>query len=205
MATIAASAVSPVPRVSTPMMIQRTVAMGSGYRETGVMELPVGARTAVLVEGTSDKVAVEALAAKRGRDFALEGVTVVALGGVTNIGNFLRLFGGFDLRYVGLCDAGERRYFERALEKFFVCDPDLEGEFIRALGVEGVERVVEELGDLRDLRVFQNQPFQRGRPPEDQLRRFMGTMSGRKAKYAGELAEALDAPIPPLDALLEWV
>ena len=169
------------------------------------MELPAGTGTAVLVEGTSDKVAVEVLAAKRGRDFALEQVTVVALGGVTNIGNFLTLFRGYDLRYVGLCDAGERRYFERALDHYFVCDPDLEGEFIRALGVEGVERVVEELGDLRDLRVFQNQPFQRERAPEDQLRRFMGTMSGRKAKYAAALAEALDAPIAPLDALLDWV
>ena len=159
-------------------------------------------RTAVLVEGTSDKAAVEVLAAKRGLDLRLEGVTVVALGGVTNIGNFLTLFRGYGLRYVGLCDAPERRYFERAIEEYFVCDPDLEGEFIRALGVEGVERVVEELGDLRDLRVFQNQPFQRSRPAEDQLHRFMGTMSGRKAKYAAALAEAVDTLPPPLEALL---
>ncbi|MCU1410065.1 MAG: hypothetical protein JWR04_772 [Rhodoglobus sp.] len=162
-------------------------------------------RTAVLVEGTSDKVAVEVLAAKRGRDFRLEGVTVVALGGVTNVGNFLTLFRGYDLRCVGLCDARERRYFERALEEYFVCDPDLEGEFIRALGVEGVERVVAELGDLPALRVFQNQPFQRERAPEDQLRRFMGTMSGRKAKYAAALAEALDTFPPPLEELLAHV
>lgn len=163
-------------------------------------------RTAVLVEGTSDKVAVDVLAVKRGRDFEAEGVTVVALGGVTNINNFLTLFRGFDLRYVGLCDAGERRYFERALEHYFVCEPDLEGEFIRALGVDGVEAVVEQLGDLRDLRVFQNQPFQRTRTPEQQLRRFMGTMSGRKARYAGALAEALDANVPtPLEDLLAYI
>jgi len=162
-------------------------------------------RTAVLVEGTSDKVAVEVLAAKRGRDFRLEGVTVVALGGVTNIGNFLTLFRGYDLRYVGLCDVRERRYFERVLETYFVCDPDLEGEFIRALGVEGVERVVAELGDLQALRVFQNQPFQRERAPEDQLHRFMGTMSGRKAKYAAALAEAVETLPAPLEALLAAV
>ena len=159
-------------------------------------------RTAVLVEGTSDKVAVEVLAAKRGRDLRLEGITVVALGGVTNIGNFLTLFRGFDLKYVGLCDARERRYFERAIDTYFVCDPDLEGEFIRALGVDGVERVVEQLGDLRDLRIFQNQPFQRERAPEDQLHRFMGTMSGRKAKYAAALAEALETIPEPLEQLL---
>lgn len=160
-------------------------------------------RTAVLVEGTSDKVAVEVLAAQRGRDLRLEGVTVVALGGVTNIGNFLTLFRGFDLKYVGLCDVRERRFFERAIDTYFVCDPDLEGEFIRALGVEGVERVVDELGDLALLRVFQNQPFQRPRSPEDQLHRFMGTTSGRKAKYAKALAEALGTTVPqPLEDLL---
>ena len=175
--------------------------------QTGGMEFGLDAttRTAVLVEGTSDKVAVEVLAAKRGRDFRLEGVTVVALGGVTNIGNFLTLFRGYDLRYVGLCDARERRYFDRALDEVYVCDPDLEGEFIRALGVEGVERVVAELGDLQTLRVFQNQPFQRSRPAEDQLHRFMGTMSGRKAKYAAALAEALDAVPAPLEELLAHV
>ena len=161
-------------------------------------------RTAVLVEGTSDKVAVETLARLRGHDFRLEGVTVVALGGVTNVGNFLTLFRGHALRYIGLCDARERRYFEKAdLDTYFVCDPDLEGELIRALGVEGVERVVEQLGDLRDLRVFQNQPFQRERPPEDQLHRFFGTMSGRKAKYAAALTEALDVPPAPLQRLLD--
>ncbi len=159
-------------------------------------------RTAVLVEGTSDKVAVEVLAARQGHDLRLEGVTVVALGGVTNIGNFLTLFRGVDLRYVGLCDARERRFFDRALGTYFVCDPDLEGEFIRALGVEGVERVVDELGNLAQLRVFQNQPFQRTRPPEDQLHRFMGTMSGRKAKYARALAEALETIPRPLEDLL---
>jgi hypothetical protein len=169
------------------------------------MELPAGTRTAVLVEGTSDKVAVEVLAAKRGRDLQAEGVTVVALGGVTNIGNFLTLFRGFDLRYVGLCDAGERRYFERALEHYFVCEPDLEGELIRALGVDGVEAVVEQLGDLRDLHVFQNQPFQRTRTPGEQLHRFMGTQSGRKAKYARALVEALESVPAPLEQLLAYI
>ena len=167
------------------------------------MDVPPGTRVAVLVEGTSDKVAVEALAERMRTP--LDGVTVVALGGVTNIGNFLTLFRGFDLRYVGLCDAGERRYFERAdLETFFVCDPDLEGELIRALGVDGVEAVAASLGDLNDLRVFQNQPHQRDRTPEQQLHRFMGTMSGRKAKYARALVEALDLDrVPePLTQLL---
>ncbi len=185
------------------------------------MDVPAGTRSAVLVEGTSDKAAVEALARKRGRDLAAEHVTVVALGGVTNIGHFLTLFRGFGLRYAGLCDAGEIRYFERGLERaglgtdldraglaelgFFVCEPDLEGELIRALGVDRVEAVVDALGDLHDLRVFQNQPFQRARPPEVQLHRFMGTQSGRKAKYAAALAEALDEAPAPLESLLAHI
>jgi len=162
-----------------------------------------GIRTAVLVEGTSDKVAVETLA--RGRGVDLGRVAVVALGGVTNAANFLALVDTRMLRVAGLCDVAERRYFDRVLETVFVCDPDLEGEFIRALGIEGVEAVVEGLGQLHDLRVFQNQPFQRERPAEDQLRRFMGTTSGRKALYARALAEALGTPPPPLEALLDWI
>lgn len=38
-------------------------------------------RTAVLLEGLSDLAAVEALAARRGRDLAAEGVCVVPMGG----------------------------------------------------------------------------------------------------------------------------
>ena len=50
-------------------------------------------RTVVLVEGVSDKVALEALAARRGRDLAAEGVSVVAIGGAQAIGRFLALYG----------------------------------------------------------------------------------------------------------------
>jgi len=215
------TAVNPVHTVMAPRMIQSTVSMGTGYRRHWSMELSADTRVAVLVEGTSDKVAVEALAARL--EIPLDGVTVVALGGVTNIGNFLTLFRGFDLTYAGLCDAGEERYFLRALERaglgkdlnrermrelgFFVCEPDLEGELIRALGIPGVEAVVDSLGDLNDLRVFQNQPYHRSRPPEDQLHRFMGTMSGRKAKYARALVAALDLDrVPePLRLLLAYM
>jgi hypothetical protein len=90
---------------------------------------------------------------------------------------------------------------------FFVCIRDLEDEFIRALGVEAVERVIEQQGDLRSLRTFQNQPFQRDREPEQQLRRFLGTMSGRKIHYAQSLVDALDLRgIPrPLAGLLDYL
>jgi predicted ATP-dependent endonuclease of OLD family len=167
-------------------------------------------RTAVLVEGHSDRVAVEALASRLGRDLPADAISVVPIGGATNIRKFVEQLGpqGLGVRIAGLCDVGEERHFFHALERaglgedltreameslgFFVCIRDLEDEFIRALGVEAVERVIEQQGDLRALRTFQNQPFQRDRTPEQQLRRFLGTMSGRKIHYAQSLVDALD-------------
>jgi hypothetical protein len=57
------------------------------------------------------------------------------------------------------------------------------------------------------LRTFQNQPAQRARSIEAQLRRFLGTRSGRKIEYAPVLAAALDLDaVPrPLDAVLAHV
>lgn len=90
---------------------------------------------------------------------------------------------------------------------FFVCVPDLEAELIRALGVAAVEQVVAAEDELGSLRTFQKQPAQRGRAPEAQLRRFMGTRSGRKIRYGRLLVEALDlhsVPVP-LQAVLDHV
>jgi predicted ATP-dependent endonuclease of OLD family len=182
-------------------------------------------RAVVLVEGTSDRFAVEALARRRGRDLAAEGVSVVPIGGAQAIGQFLDRFGprGLDIRLAGLCDAGEARHFSRALERaglgadltrddmealgFYVCVQDLEDELIRALGVAAVEDVVAEQGELRSFRTLQKQPAQRSWTTEAQLRRFLGTHSGRKARYAEALVQALDLErVPrPLDLVLERV
>jgi hypothetical protein len=90
---------------------------------------------------------------------------------------------------------------------FYVCVSDLEDELIRALDAVGVERVLTAEEDLARFRVFQNQPAQRGRAVERQLHRFMGTTSGRKARYARKLVLALDPDrVPrPLDHLLASV
>jgi hypothetical protein len=87
---------------------------------------------------------------------------------------------------------------------FFVCVADLEDELIRSLGVAAVERVLAAQGDLGPFRTFQKQPAWRGRTTEEQLRRFIGTHSGRKIQSGALLVEALDlARVPrPLDALL---
>jgi hypothetical protein len=167
--------------------------------------------TVVLVEGESDKAAVEALARRRGRDLATEGVAVVAMGGATNIGHAVAHYGpdGLGLRIACLCDAGEEAFLRRRLDGVdvvgcFVCDADLEDELIRALGADAVEQIIEEQGESASLRTLRKQEFHRGRTAEQQLHRFIGVRSGRKARYARLLVDALDADQAPepLDDLL---
>ncbi len=90
---------------------------------------------------------------------------------------------------------------------FYVCVADLEDELIRALGPATVEKVVEAQGELRAFRTLQKQPEWLGRPPEQQLRRFMGSGGSRKIRYARLLVEALDlAQVPrPLERVLAHV
>ena len=181
------------------------------------------ARVAVLVEGTSDLVAVEALAERRGRDLDAEGVSLVPIGGAQAIGRFLDVFVPQGLKLAGLCDAAEEHEFQRALERaglgsnltrddmerlgFYVCVEDLEDELIRALGAAAVEKVVDAQGDLGPFRTLQKQPAWHGRPPEEQLRRFMGSGGSRKIRYARLLVEALEPEqVPrPLDLLLAHI
>ena len=62
---------------------------GQGRRPVRLRWMRSG-RTVVLVEGVSDQVALEVLAARRGRDLAAEGTFVVPIGGSTSIGRCLR-------------------------------------------------------------------------------------------------------------------
>jgi hypothetical protein len=73
--------------------------------------------------------------------------------------------------------------------------------------VEAVERVLEDRGELDPFRTFQRQPAWRGREPAEQLRRFLGTHSGRKIGAAPALVDALDlGSVPrPLDGVLASV
>ncbi len=178
----------------------------------------------ILVEGSSDAAALRVLAARSFRDLGRHGVEIVSMGGATNIGHYLRRLGpmGRGVTVAGLCDAGEERFFVRALDNeglaattreemahhgFFVCDRDLEDELLAALGVEKAERVLQREGELNLFRRFQRQPAQRQRSTPDQLHRFAGTRSGRKVRLAAAMAEAveLEAVPRPLHELLEFV
>jgi hypothetical protein len=181
-----------------------------------------GARTVMLVEGISDRRALEALAGRRGVDLHTEGVAIVPIGGAQAIGSFLERFGprGLDLRLAGLCDAPEERHFRRGLERaglgsdlsrtdmeelgFFVCVANLEDELIRALGVDSVEQLIDAQGELGSFRTYQKQPAHRERTLEEQL---WGFMWNRKIRYAPLLVDALDLNrVPrPLHRLLEHV
>ena len=179
----------------------------------------------MLVEGISDQLALEALAARRGRNLADEGISVVPIGGAQAIGRYLNRFGpnGLGLTVAGLCDAGEESDFRRGVERaglgsrltraemesrgFYVCVQDLEDELIRAVGIEGVEQIAEAEGDLRSFRTLQKQAAWQGRPMQEQLRRWLGSGGRRKIRYAHLLVDALDlARVPrPLDGVLAHV
>jgi hypothetical protein len=178
--------------------------------ETGPMPEMV-----VLVEGASDQFALEAVAARRGIDLEKEAVTILPMGGATSIGRFLELLGprGYDMDLAGLCDLNEEDDFRRELEQaglgpvpsrgametlgFFVCEADLEEELIRALGPEGVKRIIEAQGELSSLNLLLRQPHHRDRPIEEVLWRFMGSRSGRKAAYARLMVGAVDLDLIP--------
>jgi hypothetical protein len=182
-------------------------------------------RAVVLVEGLSDLVALEALAERHGRNLSAEDISILPMGGATNIRSFLDLFGpqGLDVRLAGLCDAAEEGDFRHGVERaglgsnltradmealgFYVCVADLEDELIRALDVACVEEILDAQGELGSFRTFQKQPTWQGRATKEQLRRFMGSGAGRKIRYARLLVEALHLTrVPrPLERVLAHV
>ena len=180
------------------------------------------AAAVVLVEGISDQIAVETLAARRGRELGAERVVVVPTGGAHAMTRYLVQFGpaGAGLRLAGLCDAGEENIVRRGLASagvgsprtragmerlgFYVCVEDLEDELIRAIGTARAVALIDSQGDLGSFRSLQRQPEWRGQPAGAQLRRFLGSGASRKLRYARLLAGAVDPGcLPhPLEALL---
>lgn len=184
------------------------------------------AAAVVLVEGISDQIAVETAAVGRGRDLEAERVVIVPIGGAHAIGRFLTTVAplGAGVRLAGLYDLQEEEIVRRGLVAtgvgaprtrtdmehlgFYVCVNDLEDELIRAVGIAEVEALFDSQGDLGSFRSLQSQPAWRGRDPEAQMRRFLGSGSRRKLRYARLLVEAAvgrDALPRPLEALLTAV
>ncbi len=187
--------------------------MGDATERTGNMQRTdtydgPAARAVVLVEGTSDRAALLTVARRLGRDLASERVEIVAMGGAGGLGEHLSALAGTGIQVSGLCDEGEVATFGRGLERaglgaprslrelealgFAVCVEDLEDELIRAVGLAAVLECVRAEGDSRSLETMRRQPAWRGRPPEQQLRRFIGAGAGRKLRYARRLAAAAE-------------
>lgn len=180
----------------------------------------VAPRAVVLVEGNSDRTALQTLAGRCGRDLAAEAVEVVAMSGITNVRTFALRYGprGLDVRLAGLYDAPEERIVRGGLAAaglpdlepealgFYRCTVDLEDELIRALGVDAAEAVIAAAGEARSLQRLAGMPAQRGWTREALVRRFLGG-AGRKARYAALFVEALPCDrIPaPLAAVLARV
>ena len=174
----------------------------------------------VLVEGNSDRIALETLLAARRTTSRVVITPTNGAGGIKagisearhRYGESVRLSGMYDIGELeavgralttsGVTATGDRQHLESV--GFFACDPDLEGELIRGAGVEAVIAIIASSGEARSLESLRNQPAWRGMPPADQLRRFMGSQSGRKARYARLLVEQLDPErVPqPLSAVL---
>jgi hypothetical protein len=163
-------------------------------------------KAVVLVEGESDRIAVKTLATRRGRDLAAEGIAVLAVGGAHAFERVLRTL--TVERVAGLYDRGEEAVVRRGLDRagvaphrFYACDPDLEGELVRALGPERMLRLIEERGQLAAFRTYQRQADKHALSLEAQLH---GWLHNWKVRYAATLVEALDLDRvpPPLDGVL---
>ncbi len=110
---------------------------------------PLTARRVVLVEGASDRILIERVAELAGKNLDRLGIAVFELEGVGLFRLAYEVFGppGFDLPLTGLVDEDARVLCAEIvgaapadLENagFVVCDPDLEGVYIDALGVDAV-------------------------------------------------------------------
>ena len=179
------------------------------------------ARTVVLFEGVSDRLAFEALARRLDVVLDPEAVALVDLGGITNLRRRLAELrsSSAPTRVLGLYDGAERRYVIGVLVDsgmldvvldpeavgFFGCERDLEDEVIAAAGPDLVLDTLAERGELTRFQVFQGQPAQRARTIEAQLHRFAGTAAGRKARFAADIVDVLpiDRMPRPLVALLD--
>ena len=176
-------------------------------------------KSVILVEGESDEAALEEAASVLRVDISL--TSIVVMNGATNIVRSLTNAVAQGVRIAGLYDVGEEAHIVRALAEtglthgrdrsalegtgFYACDRDLEEELIRALGAQRVIDVIAREGeDHRRFRSLQQMPHWRGRPVEEQLRRWFGSGGRRKVRYARLLVAAMEpAEVPtPLRRVL---
>jgi hypothetical protein len=142
----------------------------------------------ILVEGITDRLALESVAARLGLD--LGGAEIIPIGGAQAVRRAAAEYDGEHV--VGMCDAGEERFFRRVLgDAAFVCHKDIEDELLRAVGVPRVEELLAAQGELTTFRNFQNQPAWRGRSAAEGLPRWLQSADQRRFRYLPLLVELL--------------
>lgn len=170
------------------------------------------ARTIVMVEGTTDQIALETVAEALGRDLDDERIVVLPIGGAQAAKTFVPRLDAPGRTLRGLVDAAEADHVVAPLaaaghvDAVAICDPDLEFELIRALGSAAVEAELEGMGDLRSFRTLQKQQAWRDRPVDEQLHRWLRSVARRGPIYACALVLATPVdhlPAPLVQALGE--
>jgi predicted ATPase len=172
------------------------------------------ARKAILVEGASDKYALQALAARKGRNLNADGVSIVVMEGAGGIDTFLALLGPKGLRVdlAGLCDAAEEAKWSKALKAhglavkqdraemarigFFICDNDLEDVLITAVGEKATTQIIDGKGEKKTFGTFSRQPAQIGKSTHELLHDFLHTR-GRQVTYAPLLVDHINLGTVP--------
>lgn len=118
---------------------------------------PLTARHVIAVEGISDRIILQRASDVSGRNLDRLGVSVIETGGSGDLAAIIKLFGsdGFKVPMSLLIDEDAR---DRTAEKLgvdpadlsdhgaWICDPDLEGEYVAALGADAVWDAIENSG-----------------------------------------------------------
>ena len=120
----------------------------------------------LVVEGIADRLVVEACAAATQTALVRLGVTVLDIGGADKFRHVNRLLGarGFGLSLVGLVDKKESQPWIQGLgakasdvnvQRVFVCDQDLEAEYVAGLGARRVAEALVEAKVAREQGLLQ--------------------------------------------------
>lgn len=121
---------------------------------------PLTANHVLAVEGISDRIIVERVAELTGRNLDRLGITVIEAGGAKDMPPIVKLFGdtGFNVELTLLIDEDARTDTASALghapfdleaHGVYVSDPDLEGEYVAALGADATWTALQDSGLFR--------------------------------------------------------
>jgi putative ATP-dependent endonuclease of OLD family len=101
----------------------------------------------IFVEGASDRIVLEAVAARTGVRLARNGTRIIELDGAATFGRAVNVLGenGYGIPCIGLCDDDAKEDWAKSLGVdvsqlgglgYHVCEPDLEAEVVKSLGLD---------------------------------------------------------------------